>query len=90
MPVLDQLIAWTLYAQNRYTPDYQVEFEPLSVPSEKEVTETRLAQAKIHEIYVNMQALDPSEVRRELGSDVAEVDGNVEIDMGEDDGAEAK
>jgi phage-related protein (TIGR01555 family) len=90
MPVLDQLIAWTLYAQGRYTPDYQVEFEPLSVPSEKEVTETRLAQAKIHEIYVNMQALDPSEVRRELGSDVAEVEGDVEIDMGEDDGAEAE
>lgn len=83
LPILDRLVAWELYAQGRYTEDYLIEFNPLSVPSEKEMVETRLNKAKIHEIYVNMQALDATEVRSAIDSDVAEIDESVEIDRDE-------
>lgn len=93
LPILDQLVAWELYAQGRYTEDYLIEFNPLSVPSEKEMVETRLNKAKIHEIYVNMQALDATEVRSAIDSDVAEIDDSVEIDrdeVSEDDDQETE
>lgn len=93
LPILDQLVAWELYAQGRYTEDYLIEFNPLSVPSEKELVETRLNKAKIHEIYVNMQALDATEVRSAIDSDVAEIDDSVEIDrdeVSEDDDQETE
>jgi len=67
LPALDCLVRWELYAAGRYTEDYLIKFAPLSVPSEKEQAETEYTVAKTHEIYSNIQALDPSEIRSTLG-----------------------
>jgi hypothetical protein len=84
LPILDQIVAWQLYADGRYTDDYLIQFSPLSVPSEKEVMETRLAKAKVHEIYVNMQALDPSEVRDDIQGFI-QIKGDIEIEREPED-----
>jgi phage-related protein (TIGR01555 family) len=73
LPIIDRLITWAMYAQGRYTQDYLIEFKPLWVPSEKENAEVAERKAKTAEMYVNMGALDPSEVRKGL-EDQYEID----------------
>ena len=70
-------------------PDYKLTFNPLGSLSDTEqatVDQTRAATAQVKaqtaQIYVDMQALDPSEVRRSLASDE---DFNVEDIITEDD-----
>ena len=70
-------------------PDYKLTFNPLWSLSDTEqatVDQTRAATAQVKaqtaQIYVDMQALDPSEVRRSLASDE---DFNVEDIITEDD-----
>lgn len=56
--------------------EYKIKFCPLYVPSEKEKAETEKLEAEAEridaetaQIYVNMGALDPSEVRKEISED---------------------
>ena len=73
LPILNRLISILPSSPEMF----DVEFKPLWVPSEKEEAETEERKAKTAEIYVNMGALDPSEVRREIAGDY-EID-NVEL-----------
>lgn len=57
-------------------PDYKLEFKPLWSPSDTEQAtvdqtkaQTALVKAQTAQAYVDMQALDPTEVRRRLASD---------------------
>lgn len=70
---LDRLVTIQLYALGLYTDEYLIKFCPLSVPSEKETAETRKLKAETAKIYVDMQALDPSEVRKELDDEGYEI-----------------
>lgn len=77
LPILDRLTTLVLISKGKYTPDYTIEFKPLWMPSEKEEAETCERKAKTAEIYVNMGALDPSEVRNNI-ADEYHID-NVEL-----------
>jgi phage-related protein (TIGR01555 family) len=66
LPQLDRLVGLVLRSLKLYTEAYEIEFCPLAVASEKERSEVSLNNAKAAEIYVSMQALDPSEVRATL------------------------
>lgn len=73
---LDTLVQIALYAVGSFTPDYLIEFEPLYVPSDKEKAEVEKLEAEAKKtkadaanLYVTMQALDPSEVRAGLGEE---------------------
>jgi phage-related protein (TIGR01555 family) len=77
LPILDRLTTLVLLSKGKYTPDYTIKFKPLWVPSEKEEAETCERKAKTAEIYVNMGALDPSEVRKHI-ADEYNID-NVEL-----------
>lgn len=66
LPVLDWLVGLVIRSMGGDADDYLITFNPLSVPTEKEASETELNRARAAEIYVNAQALDPSEVRATL------------------------
>ncbi len=66
---LDKLISIQLQALKMYTPDYLIKFCPLSVPSEKEKSETDYRNAQTRQIYNSIGALDASEIRAELKDD---------------------
>lgn len=74
LPALDRLITVQLYVMKRYTEDYLVKFNPLSVPSRKDTAETDYKIAQTFEIYANMGALDASEVRAMLPDEGFEID----------------
>jgi phage-related protein (TIGR01555 family) len=74
LPALDRLITVQLYVMGRYTEDYLVKFNPLSVPSRKDTAETDYKVAQTFEIYANMGALDASEVRAMLPDEGFEID----------------
>lgn len=78
LPALDRLVTVQLWVMGRYTPDYLIKFNPLSVPSKKECAETELTTAKTFEIYHNIGALDASEIRSMLPDEGYELD-NVDI-----------
>lgn len=63
---LAKLLEIQLRAMGKPADDIEVEFEPLFLPSKKERSETDLNVAKTFEIYSNMNALDPLEVRKML------------------------
>ena len=73
LPILNRIISILPNSPE----EFEVEFKPLWVPSEKEKAETCERKAKTAEIYVNMGALDPSEVRKDIAGDY-EID-NVEL-----------
>lgn len=73
LPILNRLISIMPNSPEKF----MIEFSPLWVPSEKEKAETCERKAKTAEIYVNMGALDPSEVRKEI-ADEYEIE-NVEL-----------
>lgn len=87
LPIVDRLTTLLLKARGQYTDDYEIEFEPLWVPSEKEEAETEERKAKTAEIYVNMGALDPSEVRKKI-ADEYHIDDVELMPEGEGDGEE--
>lgn len=85
-PAVDKIVGVVLHSIGQYTEDYKIEFEPLWVPSEKEEAETANMQARTDEIYVNMGALDGSEMRKIMNKRGYEIDEIVlmpEIDMPE-------
>jgi phage-related protein (TIGR01555 family) len=74
LPALDKLVGIQLRAMGRYVEDYLIKFNPLSVPSHKEMVETAYTRARTFEIYTNMTALDPSEVRSMLPDEGYDID----------------
>lgn len=66
-PVIDFIVGLVLRGLGQYNEDYKIEFEPLWVPSEKDKADTDYLIAKTDEIYVNMGAVDASELRKMMG-----------------------
>lgn len=82
LPVIDRIVTIQLHAMGAYVEDYTIEFEPLTVPSKKDEAETDYTIAKTYEIYANIGAMDPSEIRNELADDgfkIEEVELEAEI-----------
>lgn len=73
-PVVDRIVGLVLKSLNQYTDDYKIEFNPLWMPSDKETAETNNLIAKTDEIYANLGALDPSELRKMMGDRGYEID----------------
>lgn len=83
LPLLDRLVTIVLYAEGRYTPDYLIKFNPLTVPSRKDSVETDYKRAQTFEILHNINALDSSEIRAMLpdeGYDLDDVEPLPETD----------
>lgn len=77
LPALDKLVTVQLYVMGKYREDYLIKFNPLSVPSRKDVAETDYKRAQTFEILNNIGALDASEIRKMLpdeGYDIENVD----------------
>jgi phage-related protein (TIGR01555 family) len=85
-PAIDKIVGVLLHALGQYVEDYKIEFKPLWMPSKKERIETEHIQAKTDEIYVNMGALDGSEMRKimaDRGYEIEEIVLMPEIDLPE-------
>lgn len=67
-PVVDKIVGLILHSLGQYTEDYKIEFEPLWMPSEKETVATEHMRAQTDEIYINIGALDGSELRKMMHS----------------------
>lgn len=77
LPQLDKLVTVQLHVLGKYTDDYLIKFNPLSVPSRKDMAETDYKRAQTFEILNNIGALDASEIRAMLpdeGYDIENVD----------------
>jgi len=77
LPALDKLVTVQLYVMGKYREDYLIKFNPLSVPSRRDVAETDYKRAQTFEILNNIGALDASEIRKMLpdeGYDIENVD----------------
>lgn len=91
LPALDRLVTIQLHVMGKYTPDYLIKFNPLSVPSRKDVAETDYKRAQTFEILNNIGALDASEIRAMLpdeGYDIEDAELMPETDNEETDGEE--
>lgn len=85
---LDKLVQVALYATGLFQEEYLLKFNPLSVPSDKEVAETDKLKAETRQIYVNMQALDALECRQLLddeGYPIEQVDKLPELPGAEEE-----
>lgn len=69
LKVIDRIVTIALKANNQYTEDYLIEFCPLWMPSEKENAEVGKLKAESAKIYVELGALDPSELRKSIESE---------------------
>lgn len=74
LPALDRLVTIQLHVMKRYTEDYLIKFNPLSVPSKKDTAETDYKRAQTFEIYHNMGALDATEIRGMLPDEGYDID----------------
>lgn len=86
LPALDKLVTVQLYVMGRYVEDYLIKFNPLSVPSRKDVAETDYKRAQTFEILNNIGALDSSEIRKMLpdeGYDIDDVETMPETEVEE-------
>lgn len=86
LPALDKLVTVQLYVMGRYVEDYLIKFNPLSVPSRKDVAETDYKRAQTFEILNNIGALDASEIRKMLpdeGYDIDDVETPPETEVEE-------
>lgn len=79
-PVIDFIVGIVLRSLGQYTEDYKIEFEPLWVPSKKDKAETDHLVAKTDEIYANLGALDPSELRAMMGDRGYEIDKSIDLE----------
>lgn len=85
---LDKLISYIILASNggkNDGADYSLEFKPLAVPNDKDEADIELkksqalkTKADAHNVYVNMGALDPLEVRKELAVENEYIDDSIE------------
>jgi phage-related protein (TIGR01555 family) len=89
LPPLRKLVDVQLHVMKKYKEDYKIKFRPLSVPSDKDLAEIDYRKAQSYEIYVNMGALDASEVRNMLPDDGYDIDDIKLIPEKPDGGAEA-
>jgi phage-related protein (TIGR01555 family) len=87
LPALDKLITVQLHIMGKYTEDYLVKFNPLSVPSKMDMVETDYKRAQTFEILNNIGALDSSEIRQMLPDEGYDID-KVELLPESDDGEE--
>lgn len=85
LPVIDRIVTIALKATGKYTDDYLIKFCPLWMTSDKELAEIGERKAKTAEIYVNMGALDPSEVRKSIEDDYDIDDVELMPEMPDDD-----
>lgn len=83
LPALRRIVDLQLRIMGKWTADFEIECEPLYVPSAKETSDVELNRAKTAEIYVNMQAVDPSEIRQTLREDGPYEIDDTEIETGE-------
>ena len=86
LPALDKLVTVQLYVMGKYVDDYLIKFNPLSVPSRKDVAETDYKRAQTFEILNNIGALDASEIRKMLpdeGYDIDDVETMPETEVEE-------
>lgn len=86
LPALDKLVTVQLYVMGKYREDYLIKFNPLSVPSRKDVAETDYKRAQTFEILNNIGALDASEIRKMLpdeGYDIDDVETMPETEVEE-------
>ena len=86
LPALDKLVTVQLYVMGKYREDYLIKFNPLSVPSRKDVAETDYKRAQTFEILNNIGALDASEIRKMLpdeGYDIEDVEQMPETEVEE-------
>lgn len=78
LPNLDIIVQIQLHVMGRFKDDYLIKFNPLSVPSDKDIAETDYKKAQTREIYLNAGVLDPSECRKILdnegGYEIEDVD----------------
>lgn len=63
LPVLDKIVSVQLHVMGKFKDSYRIEFEPLTVPSEKDEVETEYKRAQTFEILNNIGALDALEIR---------------------------
>ena len=63
---IDRLVTLQLYALGTYRKDYLIKFNPLSVASAKEQSETDYRVAQTLEILYNIQALGSKEIRSHI------------------------
>lgn len=86
LPALDRLVQVQLHVMGRYVEDYLIKFNPLYVPSAKDIAETDYKRAQTFEILNNIGALDASEIRKMLpdeGYDIDDVDTMPETEVEE-------
>lgn len=77
--------------------EYEIEFMPLWLPSEKEISEAEKyradknkAEAETAQIYIDSNALDPSELRNTLKEkQLYDIDPSNDIELGGTDGGNA-
>ena len=74
LPALDRLVQVQLHVMGRYVEDYLIKFNPLYVPSAKDIAETDYKRAQTFEILNNIGALDASEVRKMLPDEGYDID----------------
>lgn len=77
LPALDRLVQVQLHIMGLYVENYLIKFNPLYVPSAKDIAETNYKRAQTFEILNNIGALDASEIRKILpddGYDIEDVD----------------
>lgn len=84
---LDKLISIQLQALGMYVDDYTIIFCPLSVPSEKEKSETDYRNAQTMQIYNDIGALDQSEIRQSLKDNGYYID---DVDLNDEEEQEAE
>jgi len=74
LPQLDKLVTIQLNIMGKYTDNYLIKFNQLSVPSKKESSETNYKIAQTFEILNNIGALDQSEIRKMLPDEGYNID----------------
>ena len=67
LPPLERLLTYVIAAQDNQlsnTIEYKIKFQSLWQLTEQEITTLRKTQAEADQIYVNLGALDPTEIRQ--------------------------
>ena len=86
LPAIDRLVSLQLRAMGKYQEDYLIKFNPLSVPSAKDKSETDHRRAQTFQILSDIGALDASEIRAMLPDEGYALD---DTELMPEDGEEA-
>lgn len=74
---LDRHIGLIMREQGNYKDDYKIEFNPLGIPTDKEVAEIYKMRADARKSYFEIGALSPQEIREELKKEGAAIDDSL-------------